>query len=267
MQAKGDEMQNQRPSLPPPLPADIDIHIGEALQNGLSQGSGTAALFFRADDIGVPSLRFFQMIRLFTEYRVPLCLAVVPSWLTSRRLQHLQDATGTSTRYCWHQHGWRHKNHEPSGKKQEFGESRSREKIQEDLLQGKKRLHQLLGKSFFPFFTPPWNRCGSTTLKLLADHNYRGVSRSSGATPSCPPQLRDIQVNVDLHTRKEICGDIALANLLKELQSSVACGTSGIMLHHQRINDPALIFLEILLQLVSQFSSITPVHFEDMLKV
>jgi hypothetical protein len=267
MQAKGDKMPIQKPSLAPVLPADIETHIGTALQSGLAQGVGTAVLFFRADDIGVPSLRFFQMIRLFSEYKVPLCLAVVPSWLTSRRLQQLQDATGTSTRYCWHQHGWRHKNHEPSGKKQEFGESRSVDQIRRDIIRGETRLRQLLGNSFFPCFTPPWNRCGSTTLKLLADRGYLGVSRSSGATPSCPPELRDIQINVDLHTRKESSGDIALANLLKELQSSVAYGTSGIMLHHQRMNDQALFFLEILLHAVSQFSSITPVHFEDMLKV
>ncbi len=248
-----------------PLP-HIDSRIGEALQDGLAQGNGTAALFFRADDIGVPSLRFSQMIRLFTEYKIPLCLAVVPSWLTYKRHLQLQDATGSSTGYCLHQHGWLHKNHESSGKKQEFGESRPMEAIRQDLVRGGNRLRQLMGNSFFPFFTPPWNRCGSTTLKLLADHDYLGVSRSSGATPCCPPELRDIQVNVDLHTRKESSADIALTNLLKELQSSVAGGTSGIMLHHQRMNDHALVFLKQLLQAVSQFSNISPVHFEDMMR-
>jgi len=259
-------MKKMEPFFTPPVPAEIETYIGKALENGLAQGNGSAALFFRADDIGVPSQHFSQMINVFRKHRMPLCLAAVPSWLTSRRLHQLRQITGNSTGFCWHQHGWLHKNHEPSGKKQEFGESRPLEKIEKDLLRGKDRLEQLLGKSSFPLFTPPWNRCGATTLQLLADHGFSGVSRSRGATPSSPDCLPDIQVNVDLHTRKESDAAVSLGNLLKEMQLSIAGGTCGIMLHHQLMDDQAYIFLEKLLQAVSQFSNIFPVHFEDLVR-
>jgi hypothetical protein len=244
---------------------DSEKHLRSATEIGLAAGSGKATVFFRADDIGVPSKMFSQMVFLFLQYRVPLCLAVVPAWLTKSRLQSLRHITGRSSLFCWHQHGWIHKNHEPSGKKQEFGESRSENDLQRDLLRGKTRLSELLGNEFSPVFTPPWNRCGSTALSILEKLDFQALSRSSGAAPPASARLPDIQVNVDLHTRKEKDPNDSFNQLLLELSNSLSSGTSGIMLHHQRMNTQALSFLEQLLCCLSSFRDIRFAHFQDLL--
>ncbi len=205
------------------------------------------------------------MISLFVKYRVPLCLAVVPAWLTKSRLHSLQQTTGKSSLFCWHQHGWIHKNHEISGKKQEFGESRSASNLHHDLLRGKMRLSRILGDDFYPVFTPPWNRCGQTTLHILKKLEFRAISRSSGAIPPVSNIFPDIQVNVDLHTRKEKDPQSSVDQLLLELQSSLLSGTSGIMLHHQRMNLQALSFLDQLLGTLTSFRGIQYLHFKDLL--
>lgn len=244
---------------------DVKKRLHSVIEEGLADGNGNAVVFFRADDIGVPSRMFAEMISLFLKYQVPLCLAVVPAWLTESRWRSLQHAAGKSSLFCWHQHGWIHKNHEPSGKKQEFGESRSAKELRHDLLRGKTRLSSILGNEFYPVFTPPWNRCGQTTLDILENLEFHAISRSSGAAPQVSEYFKDIQVNVDLHTRKEKDPQSSVDQLLLELRNSLSSGASGIMLHHQRMNQHALSFLELLLRSLSSFRQIQHLHFQDLL--
>jgi hypothetical protein len=76
--------------------------------------------------------------------------------------------------------------------------------------------------------------------------------------------LPDYQVNVDLHTRKEIAPHRALENLLTELEQGIGSGLCGIMIHHQRMNGPALLLLDILLDRIRRCANLTPVHFGDL---
>lgn len=245
--------------------ADIGDKIGDRLDRGCRQATQRPRVFFRADDIGVPSRSFAQLIACFQKHRLPLCLATVPAWLTAARLQELRRLTGTgSAQWCWHQHGRVHRNFEKSGKKQEFGPARTKNDIYTSLLQGKKRLTDLLGTDFHPVFTPPWNRCGGDTLQALVDLHFTAVSRSTGARPETLAALPDYQVNVDLHTRKESVPELALENLLYELEQGIASGLCGIMLHHQRMNRGALLVLDILLGLIAGNKKLLPVHFGDL---
>ena len=224
-------------------------------------------VFFRADDIGIPSSGFMQLITCFQKHRLPLCLATVPAWLTQERLNELRSLTGrNSTQWCWHQHGRLHRNFEPSGKKQEFGPTRSKNDIQASLDKGKKRLENLLELDFQPVFTPPWNRCSGDTLKSLTDLGFKAVSRSRDAWPETLPQLPDFQVNVDLHTRKEAEPQLALDNLAMEIEQGLASGLCGIMIHHQRMNRAALQLLDILLGLIKNNRRLRPVHFGELLQ-
>ncbi len=103
---------------------DTAALIAQHLDSGLSarQDSSPVKVFFRADDIGVPSAAFSRMIKLFNEKQAPLCLAVVPAWLTQRRWAAIGELCDQkAARWCWHQHGWAHINHEKTGKKSEFG--------------------------------------------------------------------------------------------------------------------------------------------------
>ena len=201
------------------LPHDTPRKLEQCLDRGLGRGAGEAKIFFRADDIGVPGKQFIKLIQLFSEYRMPLCLATVPAWLTSDRFQALEQATGThSSQWCWHQHGWRHRNHEFSGKKQEFGSARPAERQVGDLKKGKERLQGIMGDSFAPFFTPPWNRCSQETLEGLEKLGFLAVSRSRNAHPPSSATLPDLQINIDLHTRKDPDPERGFQAFLQELE-------------------------------------------------
>ena len=204
---------------------------------------------------------------LFSGYGAPLSLAVVPAWLTSDRWAYLKGFEKRNPRrWCWHQHGWRHANHEITGKKQEFGEARSTAQIIRDLTRGKRRLENIMTGAFYPVFTPPWNRCSARTLQALKKLGYEAVSRSGGGKPPSPAGLPDICVNVDLHTRREKNPAAGWQNLLGELEQAATTGYCGIMIHHQLMNDAAFDFLEILLNAFTSHPGIHLFNFKDMVE-
>lgn len=244
---------------------DLDTHIGHFLELAVKTADSPLQLFFRADDIAIPSSNFTRMVTLFHEYEVPLCLAIVPSWLTRSRLQALRSLLGKNNPlFCLHQHGWLHRNFEHQGKKQEFGTAREKDVIKRSLAQGKERLLMLLGDEFSPCFTPPWNRCSIHALESLNELGFKVVSGSSG-TPFPPtPPLHNIPVNIDLHTGKEQDQQAALCSLASQFQRAGSDGQLGIMLHHQRMNHHAFNFLETLLKQLTRSSRFNCVHFDHM---
>lgn len=240
------------------MPSDVaeKMHsaIGQGLERASAAGVGEIRVFFRADDIAVPGRAFTRLMALFERRCVPLSLAVVPAWLTAARRQALDRVCQpASDLWCWHHHGWRHVNHEPVGKKREFGPARSRSDLESDILKGRERLRTLLGADFYPIFTPPWNRCDEQTLMILRELAYAAVSRSPNSRPSAPEGLPDFQVNVDLHTRRAVNWEEEWTSLFSEITHALAGGLCGIMLHHQRMNDTAFDFLERLLDQLARF--------------
>ena len=249
------------------LPLDLDAHIAECIRTGRekAESQGTGTIFFRADDVAVPGRQFSRMMDLFSTYGVPLSLAVVPARLTRQRWQYLNGLEKKNPgRWCWHQHGWRHVNHEAAGKKQEFGRGRSISEIKRDLVKGKKRLEMLMGNHFYPVFTPPWNRCSSATLKLIKELGYAAVSRSCGSKTPSPDGLPDYYINVDLHTRKEKTPAEAWEKLFAELEQAIASNYGGIMVHHRMMNGAAFDFMEVLLKMLVKSPNLQLVHFKDL---
>jgi len=245
--------------------SQIRRKLMRSIDKGASSSQTKPILFFRADDVGIPSNSFHQLILSFHKHNLPLCLATVPTWLTPKRLHKFSMfMEPESSQWCWHLHGWLHRNFEVSGKKQEFGPSRNSDTISDILHKGRTRLETLLGENFHPVFTPPWNRCSQITLTSLTNLHFKAISRSTGAHPKTPATLPDFQVNVDLHTRKEISPEHGLENLMTELERGIASGQCGIMIHHQRMNKRALHFLDLLLKIVRQDQRIDILHFNDM---
>jgi len=260
-------MQNKVSSIWQRLPADIVARTQRCIAAGCEQKitRGDGHIYFRADDIAVPGKQFAQLLEIFSKNRVPLCLAVVPAWLTQPRWLALKRVgQNAASRWCWHQHGWRHINHEIEGKKQEFGPARSRADLEQDIRRGRQRLGKLLGKSFYPVFTPPWNRCDQKALDVLKNLGYAAVSRSRGSRPPSSKSLPNFDVNVDLHTRKEKTPMAGWHNLFDELQQAIASGRCGIMIHHQRMNAAAFDFLDILLGILARRKALKMVHFQHL---
>ena len=245
-------------------PVNLDARTDACIRAACEQapGPGPAVIFFRADDIGVPSSRFARLLEVFAFHRAPLCLAVVPAWLTAERWRAISGIGKNAARlWCWHQHGWRHANHAIAGKKQEFGPQRPACNLVDDLRRGRQRLESLMGASFYPVFTPPWNRCGQQALAALKDMAYCAVSRSRGSRPSPPPGLPSFDVDVDLHTRRQASPKPDWEDLFNELHLGISAGCCGIMIHHQRMNTAAFDFLDILLKVLKTQPKLQLVHF------
>lgn len=245
-------------------PAGIQVKIKEILAQAAQKGQ-QVDVFFRADDVARVDKRFCRLMQLFRSQQMPLCLAVVPEWLNNAAWKDMQQFCPASPLWCWHQHGWNHMNHESQGKKSEFGSSRHREDIRNDLVNGSKHLSAILDNLFCPVFTPPWNRCSSTTLELLEELDFLAVSRSKNAKPLYAGPLPDLAVNVDLHTRRETDCREGWNNLFTELTEAAQSGRIGLMLHHGRMNDAAFDFLRILLPELQSHKGVTCGTFRDLL--
>ncbi len=229
--------------------APVDRALLERLAGAF--GVHHCPVFFRADDIGRDLDRALALVEIFARFKVPLALAVVPDWPRAEDWRRLREAAAARPGlFCWHQHGLAHVNHEPEGRKCEFGPARARELLERDLARGRDRLENLLGAEFFPVFTPPWNRCDARTLDLLVELNYRAVSRWVGAEPPPPDGLPDLAVNVDLHTLRQDTATECARRLIRDWDRAVDSGRLGIMLHHPVMNDHAFVFLEQLLAML-----------------
>jgi len=255
-------MTRQASALWHKLPADWVAQLSDCCARADGRRSDTTAVFFRADDVAVPGRQLQRLFEIFTRHKVPLGLAVVPAWLTPPRWQALSGmGAARPNLWCWHQHGWRHRNHEPEGKKQEFGPFRSADALRTDLDRGRRRLNAIMGEAFCPLFTPPWNRCSEITLALLQEMGYDAVSRSRGSQPPSPSGLPDHAVDVDLHTDRASFTASGWQRLIDQLEKSLGRPRCGIMIHHQRMNDAAFCFLDTLLGSLRQQRRL---HMADM---
>jgi hypothetical protein len=251
------------------IPDDINRRLHLCLDQVVTELSqrDSSVVFFRADDVAVPGREFTRLVDIFGKHQVPLTLAVVPAWLTESRWQRILELCGRDhSLWCWIQHGWRHCNHEPQGRRLEFGPSRSFSRKRKDLQTGFQRLSRLLDDAFTPAFTPPWNRCDSETLQALTELGYQALSRNLGAQPPAPVSLTEYPVGVDLHTRKENDGESGWQNFLVELKESLGKGFCGIMIHHQRMNNAAFDFMELLLSELKRSNLARLVHVGTLVK-
>ena len=250
-------------------PDNLPSLLGTCIPRFLKRRSvqNPVRVFFRADDIGVPGKQFTRLIDIFARHKAPLCLAVVPVWLTPARWSAILNiCRKTPFLWCWHQHGWRHKNYEKQLKKQEFGPSRPAADVKQDLVRGQQRLASIMGTHLYPIFTPPWNRCSADTLHLLKQLDFHAVSRAIGAKPRVPEGLCDIPVHIDLHTRRDRHSEDGWQKLFLELGDALAGDICGIMIHHQRMNDAAFHFMDSLLKILSKSNPCQLVSMTDLVQ-
>lgn len=247
------------------LPKDLDQRLQELFE-AAEKTSRPVRIFFRADDIGRIDNNFIQMMQLFADFDIPLCLALVPKWLSADNWRQIRSQAIKKDLFCWHQHGFNHINHEAIGKKCEFGENRSTRAIRKDILAGRIKLEQLLADSFVPVFTPPWNRCSTAAMQILQELDFLALSRSTNVQPPPPAGLVDLAINIDLHTRKETDPKQAMDNLMAECETALKSGCMGFMLHHQRMNATTFLFLEHLFKAINSGPRLVPCTFRELLE-
>jgi len=210
----------------------------DGLRKVLDAAPGSISFFFRNDDAGWDDARLFELLDLFKAYNASVDLAVIPAAIsrdTAARLRRLVETD--SEQVSLHQHGYAHLNYEPTGRKCEFGESRSREQQLADIRRGRDLLLDLFGLPIDPIFTPPWNRCSSTTIDCLRQLNMTCLSRDATAAPLRLEGLFELPVSIDWFARRQ-----GVRLTLEEMGDALATAASretpvGVMLHHAVMND------------------------------
>lgn len=205
-------------------------------------------VFFRDDDADrdLPELR--TLLDLFGTNAVPLGLAVIPGTLQEEGTRLLRSAAADQP-LDLHQHGWMHLNHQPTGRKCEFGPARSYEQQYSDISHGKDRLNQAFGQLDKPMFTPPWNRCSGTTRRVLADLGFRAISTiQSDKTIGSLPGLAEVPVSIDIFEWKNGCRLKTPKELTHDFTGFLGRNLPiGVLLHHKVMSKDAWVLLERLL--------------------
>jgi predicted deacetylase len=196
----------------------------------------TLTLFVRDDDAGWDDDALLALLDVMATAGAPIDLAVIPQALGDALARELADRHDAEPVLLGlHQHGLAHLNHEPEGRKSEFGAARPAALQLHDLRQGQVLLREHLGARLDRIFTPPWNRIAGTTPALLAEAGFELLSRDNGACRQQPqPWLRELPVHVDWsrHHREGGLEAVALA-LAQAMHAQAAEGLPlGLMLHH-----------------------------------
>jgi hypothetical protein len=222
------------------------------VQAALDRAAAPVVLFFRDDDAGWADERLLALLDRFAGHGLPVDVAVIPAALEPGLARELLDR-----RAGVHQHGYAHVNHEPAGRKCEFGTARARGAQRQDIAAGRERLSALLGDAVDPIFTPPWNRCTPDTGQCLAELGFRAVSRESRAAPLGVPGLRELPVAVDWFARRR---GVRLTpdELGERLAAALSAAPAGVMFHHELMDAAELRRAGDLLRLVAEHPNARP---------
>ena len=229
----------------------------------------TVNIFFRDDDVDEdePSLR--KLLGTLIGLEVPINLQIIPARLTDEAIGLLQEAHARRPDLLeLNQHGWQHVNHEPKGRKCEFGASRRFEQQLADIALGREVLEQAFGSAFSTVFTPPWNRCTEDTYRALDQLEFLALSKLRGKESVTGYGFCELSVTLDLFRWKggavikapdEFIGELIVQ--LHELD------TVGIKLHHKVMDDAALMLLRMVLNELRRSDAVRFHTFQSLLLV
>ena len=233
-------------------------------------------VFFRDDDAidDRPALR--RLLELFCSRRVAINLEVIPGLLTSDGTKLLGETAAAHPELIGlNQHGWRHENHEATGRKSEFGQSRDFDQQHRDISAGRQAMAEAFGDLFFPVFTPPWNRCTAVTHDVLASLGFAAISDlSPDPSPDLSPEknglvngLVRLPATLDIIDWKSLRDLRPVESILDQLRQQLgAGGPVGIMLHHQVMSPTAFDFVAQLVDVMVESGAIDLHLFQTLLK-
>lgn len=197
-----------------------------------------ATLWWRDDDAVTPCRQLDRLARVAGE--VPVALAVIPAAAEPALAGWLEQGAPPAMRVL--QHGWRHTDHEPGGKKSEFPDTRPRDQVARDLSAGRERLAAMFGSRALAVLVPPWNRVDRMFLPLLAEAGIHAISRIKPRNAAFPrPDVLEANVHVDLvgwrGDRGFVGETLALGGLVTHLRARRQGDAdpdepTGILTHH-----------------------------------
>jgi Polysaccharide deacetylase len=217
------------------------MHWLDPVTTALDAAPAPVDVFFRDDDAGWGTDRLLALLDAFAPHDLPLDLAVIPTALDDALAAELLYRVAAQRLYL-HQHGYAHRNHEPNGRKFEFGPHRSSAQQRRDIEAGAAHLEELLGNAPEPIFTPPWNRCTADTGHALVELGFLVLSRESRAEPLGIDRLREVPISVDW----------VKPNAVARLAAAIGGGgRTGVMFHHAEMDADELARIDELLALLA----------------
>lgn len=166
--------------------------LDEELRHWRAAGE-VPTFWWRDDDARAPTPALERLIALAERFGTPLHLAIIPEAIDPALAGRMAASPLT---YAL-QHGFAHRNHEPTGSRaSEVGEARDLALQEADLREGWRRMQAAGLPQLLPVFVPPWNRIAGKTLPLLAELGYAAVSIfDRGPVPA--PHLPQINGHID----------------------------------------------------------------------
>ncbi|MCI0391782.1 MAG: hypothetical protein MOB07_23815 [Acidobacteria bacterium] len=226
-------------------------------------------LFFRNDDVDEDEAALWRLLRLFLQRNTPINLGVIPGRLTAACSELLYRYISASPALLeLNQHGWRHINHEPVGRKCEFGPSRTYAEQLADIAHGQSRMTEAFGPNWFPVFIPPWNRCAEGAYRALDQLGFLALSAKQGSSVVTGYRFKDISITLDLYrwrggaslkSSEEIVDDL-IAQLSRQQ-------TIGVMLHHKVMDERAFSFLDAILDTLASYPIVRFHTFQSLLQL
>ncbi|MFQ5631495.1 MAG: glycosyltransferase [bacterium] len=217
-------------------PAATQIRLNnwlDPVRHALDEAPERVLFFFRDDDAGWEDRRLFQLLGLIEHFALPLDMAVIPDALSLKLVEKLRPRVEAAPdRLGLHQHGYKHLNHETTGRKCEFGPSRRYDDMLWDIKKGQTALKAHFGELVQPIFTPPWNRCTVAAARCLVELDFKILSREHRAKPVGLASLRELPVHIDWFAKKHgvpLSREQIGAQLALEIYKG---GPVGIMFHH-----------------------------------
>jgi hypothetical protein len=235
------------------------------VHESLSVHETEVRIFFRNDDAGIANKRLYSLLNIFEKYSIPIDLAAIPTEFTNGSTEDLKSRICNSNGlFSIHQHGFSHANHETTGRKYEFGCSRSKAEQLADISEGKKILQTAFGEIVQPIFTPPWNRCTNATTEVLRELNFQILSRELNAETLELNQLKEIPVSIDWFAKRKGIY-LTKSQIGAMIAEKIAVGTAfGIMLHHAEMDELEREYFE---QLCCVFADFKQVKFCSIFEV
>lgn len=240
------------------------------LKPGLEQrqdGGKPLHVFFRDDDVDEDEASLRRLLKLFLDREVPVNLGVIPGRLTGQAISMLARQSNSlprSIELC--QHGWKHINHEKSGRKCEFGVSRTFPEQLQDVASGQAKMKEAFGDNFYPAFIPPWNRCTEETYRVLDRLGFLMLSQLQSDSPVAGYKFRQCPVTLDLYRWRGGARLRPPEEIVRDLDLQIRRRDAvGIMLHHKVMNDESFLFLDSLIRTLSRYPVIRFHTFQSML--
>ena len=201
------------------------------VRSALDAAPAAVPFFVRDDDAGWDDEALRRLLDRCEAHRVHIDLAVIPVALEPRLAVELCHRAAGGMVHL-HQHGFRHINHEISGRRCEFGPSRNLDQQLADITEGRAILGELLHPFVEPIFTPPWNRCTDDTAAALVDLDFTILSCDRTAAGFGVDGLAEVPITVDWFAKSK--GEpLTRHQVAAEIAGQIAEGGQvGIMLHH-----------------------------------